>query len=220
MKKLVVFDWNGTLLSDTIASWKASNVCLAYYGAPSITLARYRETFHFPIIHFYKLNGCSVDNVLARKEEAYTAYQTAYEKFAANARTRRGAREVLQWLKDNGIASIILSNYLTPKIEAELKRLKIAHFFQHISAHEDGLHILENTSKAERLTDYILKNGYHPADVLIVGDSMEEPDIGRHLGITSAGITDGYISEKRLREAGPDYIIRSLSEVIKLIKAG
>ena len=217
MSKLVVFDWNGTLLSDTVQSWKAANICLEYYGAKAITLAKYRETFHFPIIHFYKLNGCDVDDVLARKEEAYTAFQSSYEKFAANARTRRGARETLQWLKDNNIATIILSNYVTDKIRDQLKRLKIEHFFQDVSGHDDGMKILHSTSKAERLSEYMVKRGYRPADTVIVGDSMEEPDIARHLGLTSIGITDGYISEKRLREANPDHTIHNLKQIIPIV---
>jgi phosphoglycolate phosphatase len=218
MSKLIVFDWNGTILSDTVPSWKAANICLEYYGAKPISLAKYRETFHFPIIHFYKLNGCDVDDVLARREEAYTAFQSAYEKFAANARTRRGTRETLQWLKNHNIACIILSNYLTDKICADLKRLKIEHFFQEVSGHEDGTKILQSTSKMERLSDYMLKRNYKPADTIIIGDSMEEPDIARHLGLTSVGITDGYISERRLREARPDFIIRNLKELIGLLQ--
>lgn len=217
MKKLVVFDWNGTILSDTVQSWKAANICLEYYGAKPISLAKYRETFHFPIIHFYKLNGCDVDDVLARKEQAYTMFQTSYEKFAVNARTRRGARETLQWLKDNNIATTILSNYVTDKIREQLKRLKIEHFFQHISGHDDGMKILQSTSKQERLAAYIAKHGYKPEDTVIVGDSDEEPTLARHLGLTSIGITGGYISEKRLRAAQPVHLIHNLKEIIPIV---
>jgi phosphoglycolate phosphatase len=218
MNKLIVFDWNGTLLSDTIPSWRAANVCLEYYGVKPISLQKYRETFHFPIIHFYKLNGCDVDDVLARKEEAYTSFQIAYEKFSASARTRRGCRETLQWLKDNNIASIILSNYVTTKIEEQLERLKMRSLFQHVSGHDDGMKIIQSTSKAERLSEYMVKWGYRPQDTLIIGDSMEEPEIARHLGLTSIGITDGYITEKRLREAKPGHVIRSLKELIPILK--
>jgi phosphoglycolate phosphatase len=217
-RKLIVFDWNGTLLSDTMASWKAANICLEYYGGKATTLARYRETFTFPVIHYYHLNGIDTDTVLARREEAYTAFQSAYEQFAANARTRRGARALLEWLGHNGIDAMILSNYVTHKIEEQLARLKIRSFFKHVSGHEDGTHILQNTSKQQRLSDYLKAHGYAPRDAVIIGDSMEEPEIARHLGLTSVGITDGYISEKRLRAAKPDHIIRALPELIGIVK--
>ena len=217
-KKLIVFDWNGTLLSDTVPSWKAANICLKYYGAAPITLARYRQTFHFPVIHFYRLNNVDVDTVLARKDAAYSVFQGAYERFAQHARTRRGTRALLQWLGDQTIDAMILSNYVTPKIEQQLARLGIRSFFKHVSGHEDGMHILQNTSKQQRLADYLKAHSYEPKNVVIIGDSMEEPEIARHLGVTSIGITDGYINTARLREAKPDYIIDALPAMIDILK--
>ena len=213
-RKLVVFDWNGTLLSDTIPSWKAGNTCLEFYGRPAITLERYRETFHFPVIHFYKLNGCDVDDVLARKTESNIVFQSAYEKLAARSRTRRGARELLQWLRAQNIDSTILSNYRTSKIEKHLERLGLREFFIHVCANtDDGTAILEGTSKQERLSTFLEKHGYRPQDTVIIGDSDEEPAIGRQLNLTSIGITDGYISEKRLRAAKPNHLIHNLRDI-------
>lgn len=217
--KLIVFDWNGTILSDTIQSLKAGNVCLEFYGAPPIDLKQYRETFTFPIIHFYKKNGLSVDDVLARKEEANVIFQAAYEDLASNARTRTGARDLLKWIKAEGMTCIILSNYRTKQIEKHLKRLKIEHYFHHVSAFEcDGSTIVETANKNERLSEFMVKRGYKPSDTVIIGDSTEEPDIARHLGLTSIGITDGYITESRLRAAEPDYIVNTLSEVKQILK--
>jgi phosphoglycolate phosphatase len=220
MARLIVFDWNGTILSDTVASWKAANICLEFYGQPAITLQRYRETFHFPVIHFYTLNGCDVDLVLARKAEANILFQNAYETLAKNCRTRRSAREILEWLQVQNIDCIILSNYITERIKTHLKRLKIEKYFQYVSAHDDdGSTILQHTTKAQRLSDYMVKRGYKPEDTIIIGDSAEEPDIARHLGLTSIGITDGYITEKRLIKAKPGHIIRHLGEIKALVQA-
>jgi phosphoglycolate phosphatase len=219
MSRLIVFDWNGTLLSDTVASWKAANVCLEFFGRPAITLQQYRETFHFPVIHFYKLNGCDVDDVLARKSDANVLFQNAYESLAKNCRTRRGAREILQWLKEQNIDCIILSNYITARIETHLERLKIAKYFQYVSAHDDdGTTILHSTTKVQRLGDYMTKRGYKPEETVIIGDSAEEPDIARHLGLTSIGITDGYITRERLKQAKPDFIVRALTDIKTCLK--
>ena len=78
-------------MSDTRASVEAGNVCLEFYGAQPISLQKYRETFNFPIMHFYKLNGLSVDDVLAKKDAANEIFQKAYEDLAKHARTRAGA---------------------------------------------------------------------------------------------------------------------------------
>lgn len=217
-KKLAIFDWNGTLIADTKIAWVASNECLKFYGKEPISYAQQLETFDFPIIHYYKNNGVSVDDVLRTKDEANEIFQTHYDRMAAKARTRRGTRELLEWLKDNDVNCIILSNYLTVKIEAHLERLKIRDYFSFISANNcNGTSILNSTSKLERLSDYMTKRGYHPDNAFIIGDSKEEPDIGRHLGLTSIGITGGCINERRLRGAKPSHVIGSLQEVPPLL---
>jgi phosphoglycolate phosphatase len=218
-QKLAIFDWNGTLIADTKPAWVASNACLEYYGKAPITFQQQLETFDFPIIHYYKRNGCDIDHVLATKDEANEIFQTSYDKLAANARTRRGTRQLLSWLAAQNYTCIILSNYLVPKIEHHLARLNIRHYFAHVSANTcNGTSILNSTSKKERLSDFMLTRGYQPANAFIIGDSKEEPDIGRALGITSIGITGGCISEKRLREARPDHVIHALPEVITILQ--
>jgi phosphoglycolate phosphatase-like HAD superfamily hydrolase len=218
-RKLIVFDWNGTLLSDTRASWLAGNECLKFYGAQPMTLREYREHFTFPIIHFYKKYGLSVDDILAKKEESNAVFHNAYDSLAANARTRSGARQLLNWLQAEGTTSIILSNYVTEKIENHVQRLGLQGYFAHISAHDcNGTTILEKTSKVERLAAFMAKRRYKPEDTIIIGDTTEEPEIARALGLTSIGITDGYISTSRLRKAAPDHIIHTLPEIIPIIK--
>ena len=216
--KLAVFDWNGTILADSRPSWAAGNECLEWLGYDSISYQDYLDKFTFPVIHFYKKVGCSVDHILKHKEGSNRVFQDAYDRLARGARTRRGARTLLEQLNEAGVSCIILSNYLTPKIEEHLARLKMRHLFHAISAHEcDGTTILESTSKTERLSAFMAKRSFRPQDTVIIGDTMEEPEIARHLGLTSIGITDGYISEARLRAARPDYVVSSLSQVKNVI---
>lgn len=219
-RKLAIFDWNGTLIADTKIAWVASNACLEFYGVPPITLKKQRETFDFPIIHYYKRNGCDIDRVLQTRTQANEIFQGLYEKMAANVRTRRGARELLGWLNASGFTCIILSNYLSVKIEPQLERLQLKQFFSYVSANNcDGTTILSATNKLERLSEFMVKRGYSPNNAFIIGDSMEEPDIGRKLGISSIGITGGCISEGRLRRASPDYTVNALPEVRAIVEA-
>ena len=217
-QKLAIFDWNGTILADTKQAWIASNKCLEFYGQEPISFKRQRDTFDFPIIHYYKRNGCCIDKVLETKEEANKIFQDSYDALAARARTRRGAKDLLEWLTQNNVTCIILSNYITRKIEHHLERLKIEHYFSYVSANNcDGTSILSSTNKLERLSEFMIKRGYKPDNAFIIGDSKEEPDIGRHLGLVSIGITGGCINEKRLRAARPDHFIHNLSETKEIL---
>jgi len=217
MKTLFVFDWNGTILADTIASWRAGNECLEFYGGRGISLKTHRDTFSFPILPFYELHGVSAQEVLARREEGNAVFQDAYERLAANARTRQGARELLEHLKARGAECMILSNYRTEKIHEHLERLRLDHYFSHVSAHDcDGTTILQSTTKTLRLREYMDAHGHAAENAVIIGDTMEEPEIGRALGVTSVGLSDGYISRKRLREAAPDHIVHRLCAIKSL----
>ncbi len=218
-QKLAIFDWNGTILADTRQAWIASNKCLEFHGLKPISFARQLETFDFPIIHYFKRNGCCINKVLENKEQSNKIFQDSYDELAANARTRRGARDLLDWLVKNDVTCIILSNYITSKIEHHLKRLKIEHYFSYVSANNcDGTSILSATNKLERISEFMIKRGYHPDNAFIIGDSKEEPDIGRHIGITSIGITGGCINKKRLRDASPNHMINNLCEVKDILR--
>lgn len=217
-KKLIVFDWNGTILSDTIPCWKASNACLEFFGVEPISLKRYRETCHFPVIHFYKLNGACVDTVLARQKEANALFYEHYTTLAKNARTRSGVRALLHWLEQRDMDRTILSNYVTPEIEKQLHRLKIDHYFSHVCGNGDGHTVLEHTTKPKRLSDYMLKRGYHAANTWLIGDSTEEPEIAHKLGLKSISITGGYFSTSRLKAANPNFLVNNLKDVIEILE--
>lgn len=217
--KLIVFDWNGTLLSDTRAAWMAGNQCLKLYDAKPLSLPEYRAYFTFPIIHFYHKCGISTDQVLAKQEAANLVFQQAYDKYVQHARTRRGARKLLQWLDGQDVTCIILSNAQTGNIKAHLERLALGHHFADICGHDcDGTTVLHKTTKHERLETYMRDHRHKAQDTIIIGDSTEEPALGKAMGLTSIGITDGCISHSRLRAAQPDYIIHSLREVSALLQ--
>lgn len=218
-KKLVVFDWNGTILSDTIPCWKASNVCLEFFGVEPINLKRYRETCHFPVIHFYKLNGACVDTVLAKQEEANAIFYEAYVALSKGARTRSGVRQLLRWLEKSDYDRTILSNYITPEIEKQLQRLKLDHYFSHVCGNGDGGTVLEHTTKPERLSSYMLKRGYRAENTYLIGDSTEEPEIAHKLGLKCISITGGYFSTPRLKAANPHHIVHNLKDVIEILES-
>ena len=69
--------------------------------------------------------------------------------------------------------------------------------------------------KGARLKEYLTRNPV--AKGMIIGDSEEEVEIGRELGLATVAITDGMCSTARLRAMKPDFLIRSLSQVPALV---
>lgn len=217
MIKLVAFDWNGTLLSDTAPTWKASNIIFKKYGKPIISLKKFKETFAIPVVDFYIANGWSQKEFLKVSSEQSALYHALYEKMSAHSRTRSGARQILTWLKKQNIKAVIYSNHTQSELQTTLQRLKILPYFDAVLGRLSmDEHNLKRT-KEGRLVTYMASKKIKPTHVITIGDTCEEIDIAHTLGLKSVAITGGWNSIRKLKTAKPDYIINSLPELKKII---
>jgi phosphoglycolate phosphatase len=73
-------------------------------------------------------------------------------------------------------------------------------------------------TKGERLRRYIEAKNLDASNALIIGDTVEEIEIARELGMGCIAITGGVNSESRLREKSPDHIIHSLQELKPILQ--
>lgn len=213
MIKLVVFDWNGTLLDDTEIVLKAVNASeVKVLGIPPITLERYRDTYDAPLHLFYENLGISRETFDAKSAEIAAKFHPIYEPLAAHARTRPGTKKTLHQLKRLGISCVILSNHTVEGIYLQLSRLKLTDLFDAVLAN-GGTEEMHRTSKQHRLESYLEENDINPSETIIVGDTVEEIRIGQNLGLRTVSITGGNNSEKRLRDAQPTAIIHTVPEL-------
>jgi phosphoglycolate phosphatase-like HAD superfamily hydrolase len=77
---------------------------------------------------------------------------------------------------------------------------------------------LKARNKQEKLIDYIKSNKFKKSEVVIIGDSPEEIEMGKIAGIKTIVITGGYYSTPRLGKSKPDFLINNLNELIEIIK--
>ncbi len=218
-KKLAVFDWNGTLMDDSEANWKASHECLKHFGASPITHEQYRDTMDFPVLHFYTRNGVDTDTYLAQFQEAGESFMGSYLQHAENYNLRGGTIPLLNWLLDHDWHLMVLSNFLEEKLKAQLAKHHVLHYFHHVSgnvAFNEREH--SKTNKLERLQHYLDQNDFDLSQSFIIGDSLEEPDLARKLGLTAISVTWGCFSRARLENFGPDHIIDDLAEVQEILQ--
>lgn len=218
MKKLIVFDWNGTLLSDTQACMDADNHVLKAFGGKPVDLKTYRDTIIIPAIDFYVQHGCNRKEIQQKSQKVSEVFHTFYESRAAKCRTRQGAKQLLKWLGRLSIKSIILSNHTVVGINDQLKRLGLKGLITEVLANSSLNSSFIGRNKREKIDNYIKTHNYRPKDVIIIGDSPEETEFGKELGVSTVAITNGYCSKKRLKAAEPDYLVHSLNEFQKIIK--
>jgi phosphoglycolate phosphatase len=217
--KLAVFDWNGTLIDDADACLQGTNASLARAGKPPITLERSRDTMDFPIIHYYTRNGIDLDDYLANLEDYGEAYFEVYKKASRTSPLRQGTVDLLSWLQDQEIDLMILSNYVTHELKAQISERHVFQYFKHISGNDDfNLQEHTRTTKAGRLKAIMNEFGYKPEESFIVGDSLEEPDIAKQLGLKCFSVTWGSISTERLSKSPTHHIVEDLAEIKEILQ--
>jgi len=220
MIKLVAFDWNGTLLSDTNAALIAENMVMKSSGTKPITLLKFQQSFDIPIIKFWLAVGLTEKELKKNIVSIEDTFHNNYEKLVNSARTRSGTKEVLEWLHQKHILRIIYSNHNLPNIHRQLTRLKINHFIDTVLARKnqsDQSHVFGRT-KEQKLFGFVKQNKLKPREVVSVGDTEEEIQIGKQYGYHTVAITGGYNTTARLKKQKPDFLIHNMLELKKIVK--
>src|SRR3989344_8065460 len=218
MIKLVAFDLNGTIIADLEAVLRANNAVLRHFGKKEISLLEYQTHFRVPIKDYWASLGYDpnyFDQISAEQEKVFI---NNYEPEESKLRTRSGVRDLIKFLTSANIESIIFSNHIIPHIELQLRRFKLHHYFNKILGRplntRDHQH---KRFKDTYLADYVQSKNYKPNEVVVVGDTDEEIEIGKKFGYVTVALSGGHQTTKRLKEKNPDYLINNLTELKRII---
>ncbi len=213
MKKLCVFDFDGTLV-DTIADIGESvNWCLEKMGKPIHELSAYNKMVG---------NGM---NLLCRRalgdgtEEEVQALINMYKKryqecCCVKTRMYDGIKELLDDLKEAGIILAIVTN--KPQIQTDeiiSKLFDKSIFFEIIGQSER----FPTKPDPESLNYVIEKAGVSKEDVWYIGDSDVDIILGRNAGVDAIGVEWGLRGKKELVETGARYIAKDAEELKSII---
>lgn len=215
--KIIVWDWNGTLLDDTDACVAAINQYLAIAAKPKIDSDKFRTCFDIPITRLYENLGFTeieIQESMARWQEIF---HENYEMMARICQLREGARSILRSTELVNINNFILSNHIAHSITSHLSRHEAEHQIHMVMAYESRATQFREP-KGQRFATHMREQGLIPANGIIIGDTPEEVQIGRELGLTTIAITGGYASESRLQAAKPDYLIHALPEMLPILR--
>ncbi|MDE1901164.1 MAG: HAD family hydrolase [Alphaproteobacteria bacterium] len=210
-RKLIVWDWNGTVIADEEAALGALNQAIALRNRAPIDMERWREAFDMPITKIYANIGFSAKELDEHLESMSTVFHEHFERLAETTSLREGWTDIVSDGVD--FDNIILSNHLIPSIKYHTARHGISGLFADILAHADQNEQLRKIPKANRLRNYMQERGLPSNQAIIIGDTPEEALIGRELGIVSILISGGYATQQRLEAARPDHLVHSLREL-------
>lgn len=209
--KHVIFDYNGTITNDAVIGYKSCNHLLEFYGVPTISFERFKQTFILPWIEFYVANGVSRDHIEIPTHQAeYRKMHTMLAKKELNL--NESVKETLEFLKSKGISTGLLTVRNKDDLHNELSSLGITDHFDVIIG-EDHLH--KDGIEAKKRTEEMIEklNIKDPKQVLFVGDMIIDIKTARENGFVSAVVPNGWQSKERLLAEKPDIVFNKFSEI-------
>ena len=215
MKRLVIFDLDGTLLNTIADLAAATNQALQHYGYPTHETEAYR---------FFVGNGINKlferalpegerteENVLKIRSQFVPYYD---EHNADLSRPYPGIPELLETLQQQGIMIAVASN----KYQAATRKL-IAHYFPEINFVEvlgqrEGIPAKPDPSI---VNDIMKKAGVRQEEILYVGDSNVDMQTAHNAGVTAIGVAWGFRPRTELEALHPAHIIEKAEELLPLL---
>lgn len=216
MKKLVIFDLDGTLLNTIEDLGQAANHALANHGFATHTMASYpyfvgngvRRLITRVLPEDHRDNA-TVEAILKDFKEYYDQHLVDCTKPYA------GIIDLLTELHERGVMLAVASN----KYQSAVTRI-IDHFFADfnfvsVKGQVEGVNVKPDPS----IVFSILGEVQVPkAEVLYVGDSGVDMETARRACVDSVGVTWGFRPEKELVEYYAGTIIHNPMDIIKLIE--
>lgn len=184
--KLLIWDWNGTIIDDADLCLALENELLRERGMTEITKAWYLSHFSFPIRAYYEMMGYTFET-----ESFETISEIFMERYRARfvyCPLRKGVTDVLNAIEKRGVKQTLLSLTQQDDLVEQATRFGVTPYFSEILGQDDIL----GHSKVQRAKDYIVKCGIDPSDALFVGDTDHDVEVANAVGCRCAILEGGH----------------------------
>lgn len=205
MKKLVIFDLDGTLL-DTIGDLAAGvNHALGECGFPLHPQPAYRFMVGNGIMKLFERalpEGEKTTENIARMKELFIPYYDLHD--TELTRPYPGIELLLDSLRDAGVAMAVASN----KYDRATQRL-VAHYFPDVRftavlGNREGIPVKPDPTVVHEI---LSTAGVCASDTLFVGDSGVDMHTAANAGVDAAGVTWGFRPREELEQFAPAHIV-------------
>ena len=215
MKKLVIFDLDGTLLNTIADLANSTNYALNKLGFPTHEPDEY---------HFMVGNGINKlferalpegakteENVLRVRKEFVPYYNEHNADFSC---PYPGIPELLTYLQEKGIQIAVASN----KYQLATQKLVACYFpeirFSAVFGQREGVNVKPDPTI---VFDILSLAKVEKEEVLYVGDSGVDMQTAANAGVTACGVTWGFRPRAELEQFQPTFIVDSAKEIQALM---
>ena len=216
MKRLVIFDLDGTLLNTIADLAQSTNHALQALGYPT------HQTEEYNLMVGNGINKL-LERALPQEEQNEENIQRMRSYFiphydAHNADLSApypGVVKLLETLQEQGLQLAVASN----KYQAATEKL-VKHYFPQINfvavlGQREGVEVKPSPVIVE---DILSQSGADKKDVLYVGDSGVDMQTAINAQVEACGVTWGFRSRKELASFSPAHIVDKAEEIMALIR--
>jgi phosphoglycolate phosphatase len=165
-----------------------------------------REIFDFPVINYYSKLG--YDFSKESFEKLIDEFISEYYRRFNEGKLFDKAEEVLKKIRDMGISQSILSASKEDVLIEKISYYGINKYFCRILGLEN--HYAE--SKIERGKRWIAELNLKPQEVLLIGDTIHDYIVSKHIGCGCLLVANGHHSYEELANLRTD-VIRTLKDI-------
>ena len=142
----ILWDWNGTLLDDVGISIDCVNVLLKKLKKEPTDLKEYYQMMEIPLQKYYE-NLFNSRKMQFEYKLCTKNFQETYPKFIDNASLMNGAKEMLEFFKEQGCKQFIVSSFEKNYLTEYVNKFGVADYFEEISG-DDDIHCAPKSQRA------------------------------------------------------------------------
>lgn len=214
MKKLVIFDLDGTLLNTISDLGNSTNYALSQLGFPTHEIEKYNFMVGNGINKLFERalpEGYKTEEHVLRVRSLFVPY---YDKHNADkSQPYSGIVDLLEFLQSKNILIAVASN----KYQSATQKLVAQYFpdiqFVAVFGQREGIQVKPDPT----IVNDILKIAkIDKREVLYVGDSGVDMQTAKNAGVDACGVTWGFRPKDELASFSPKYIVDAPKELLSM----
>lgn len=211
MKKLAIFDFDGTLFDSVDDVVKSFNEALTVYGFPTVTREEYIGSLGGNIDEIVSLvlkDNATPENLESFKNAYLKIY---YGSKKENSIPFHGVYEILKELESRDVILTINSNRFTDSIEFFVEKFFGDVDFLSIEGHDFDIPTKPSPAGVNRIIE---KAGVSVEDAIFIGDSSTDIETAKNAGVDCLIVSWGYGNEKDFEN---DYVLEAIDDVSEIL---
>ena len=215
MKKLVIFDLDGTLFNTTVAMSDCGNYALERLGLPLLAPEEYARFSGGSVRAFVcAALAAAGDGEAVNYDEFWRLYLEKNGTLTEDANVPyEGVEALLATLKEKGVRLAVLSNKDEASCIPIVENAFGKGMFDRIFGGKEGVPAKPDPTAVFALMENF---GVSAEDCLYVGDTEIDMQTGKNAGIETVAALWGYRTREALEAYAPEYLLAKPSELLSL----